>query len=86
VLEVPRAALESTDPEAPFLVDLVGAEVEAPDGVLGRVVEIVVHPSVDSVLVERPDGTRVEVVLRSEFLAAIDKQRIVLASADAIIG
>jgi 16S rRNA processing protein RimM len=83
-IEVPREA--PADQETPYLVDLVGAEVETPDGPLGRVVDIVVNPTTDCVIVERPGGERVEVVLRSEYIAAIDARRIVLASSDAILG
>lgn len=84
-IELERDALPDADPDAPYLVDLIGAEVEAPGGPLGRVVDVLVNPSVDSVLVERADGSRVEVVLRSEYLSAIDATRIVLASDDAIL-
>ena len=49
-------------------------------------VDLVINPTVDSVIVERPDGSRVEVVLRSDFLAAISAERIVLASNEAILG
>jgi 16S rRNA processing protein RimM len=84
-VEVRREDLAASESDAPFLVDLIGASVEGPDGPLGRVVEVIVNPSVDCVLVERPDGGRVEVVLRSEFLESIDAQRIVLSSRDAIL-
>ncbi len=84
-IEIARAALPGGDSDAPFLVDLVGALVEAPSGPLGRAVEVVVNPTVDSLIVERPDGTRVEVVLRSEYLESIDATRIVLATDDGIL-
>jgi 16S rRNA processing protein RimM len=83
-VEIERDAVSGAG-DAPFLVDLVGASVEGPDGPLGRVVEILVNPSVDSVIVERPNGERVEVMLRSEHISAIDRERIVLASNDAIL-
>ena len=85
-IELERAALEGPGHEGPFLVDLVGAAVETPSGPLGRAVEVVVNPTVDSLIVERPDGTRVEVVLRAEYLESIDATRIVLATEDAILG
>ena len=84
-IEVERDAVADAG-DAPYLVDLVGASVEAPDGPLGKVVEVLVNPSVDSVIVERPNGERVEVMLRSEHIAAIDRHTIVLASNDAILG
>ena len=85
-IEVSREVLAGSDSDPPFLVDLIGAEVEGPEGPLGRVVDLVINPTVDSVIVERPDGSRVEVLLRSEFLAAISAERIVLASSEAILG
>lgn len=85
-IEVGREVVAGSESDPPFLVDLIGAEVEAPEGPLGRVVDLVINPTVDSVVVERPDGTRVEVVLRSEFLSAISSERIVLASDEAILG
>jgi 16S rRNA processing protein RimM len=84
-IELERAALRSEDRDGPFLVDLVGAVVEAPSGPLGRAVEVVVHPTVDSLIVERPDGSRVEVVLRPEYIESIDATRIVLATDDGIL-
>jgi len=84
-IELERAALQSRPGEGPLLVDLVGALVETPSGPLGRAVEIVVNPTVDSLIVERPDGSRVEVVLRPEYIESIDATRIVLATEDGIL-
>ncbi|MDQ2643660.1 MAG: hypothetical protein M3020_07600 [Myxococcota bacterium] len=88
-IEVERATLETHGPEqgqsGPYLVDLIGASVEAPSGLLGRAVEVVVNPTVDSLIVERPDGSRVEVVLRPEYIESIDATRIVLATEDGIL-
>ncbi len=90
-IEVERAALEAQraqggpEQSGPYLVDLIGASVETPSGLLGRAVEVVVNPTVDSLIVERPDGSCVEVVLRPEYLESIDATRIVLATEDAIL-
>jgi len=84
-IEVERGELASDEREGPFLVDLVGAMVESPSGPLGRAVEVVVNPTVDSLIVERPDGSRVEVVLRPEYLESIDRERVVLATEDGIL-
>jgi 16S rRNA processing protein RimM len=83
-IEVERESLPEHE-QGPYLVDLVGASVEGPDGPLGKVVEVLVNPSVESLLVEQPDGRRLEVMLRSEFIESIDAQRIVIASRDAIL-
>lgn len=84
-IEVQRTELSSDERDGPFLVDLVGALVETPSGPLGRAVEVVVNPTVDSLIVERPDGSRVEVVLRPEYLESLDAERIVLATEDGIL-
>ena len=84
-IEVARESLPKDESDAPYLVDLIGAVVEAPEGPLGRVVDVLINPSVDSVLVERDDGSRVEVLLRSEYLESIDASRIVLATREAIL-
>ena len=86
-IEVERREPDEAEAGTPYLVDLIGAEVavDAEDEPVGRVVDVLVNPTVDSVIVERPDGTRVEVMLRSEQLVAIDAKRIVLASREPIL-
>jgi 16S rRNA processing protein RimM len=87
-IEVERAALEAQaapGQSGPYLVDLIGASIETPSGLLGRAVEVVVNPTVDSLIVERPDGSRVELVLRPEYIESIDATRIVLATEDGIL-
>lgn len=86
-VEVQRSALPAPEPGTAYLVDLVGAEVVAPDGVVGRVVEVCVNPSVDSLVIEQPNGARVELVLLPEHLERIDVEgrRIELSSRDGLI-
>lgn len=67
-----------------YLVDLVGAEVVAPDGVVGRVVEVRVNPSVDSVIVEAPDGRRFEQALAPSFVESLARDRVTLKSRDGL--
>jgi 16S rRNA processing protein RimM len=69
-----------------YLVDLVGAEVIAPDGPVGRVVEVRVNPSVDSLLIESADGRRLEQPLAPSFIARLDAgaRRVYLANRDGL--
>jgi 16S rRNA processing protein RimM len=69
-----------------YLVDLVGAEVIAPDGPVGRVVDVRVNPSVDSLLIETSDGKRLEQPLTPGFIARLDVEarRVYLANRDGL--
>ncbi len=84
---VPRAALPPLEEGEAYLVDLVGAEVIAPDGLVGEVVDIVVHPSVDAVVIRCPDGRTVEQALLPAFVARLDPvlRRIELSTRDGLI-
>jgi 16S rRNA processing protein RimM len=83
-LLVRRDELPSLAPGEFYLVDLVGAEVLGPSGVLGQVVEILVHPTVESIVVETPGGARYEQALSAPWVRHIDAgaKRIELESTD----
>jgi len=70
-----------------YLVDLVGAEVVAPDGIIGEVVEVAVHPSVDTLVIRRTDGKLVELALLPAFVARLDPagRRVELLNRDGLI-
>jgi 16S rRNA processing protein RimM len=84
---VDRAELPPLEAGEAYLVDLVGAEVFAPDGLVGEVVRVEVHPSVDSLVIRCPDGRLVEQVLVPAFVARLDSnaRRIELSSRDGLI-
>ena len=84
---VPRSELPPLAEGEAYLVDLVGAEVVAPDGVIGEVVDIAVHPSVDTLVIRRPDGKLVELALLPAFVAKLDAagRRVELTSRDGLI-
>jgi ribosomal 30S subunit maturation factor RimM len=69
------------------LADLVGATVTAPDGIVGTVVEVALHPSVDALVIETPDGGRLEQPLLDHWLSAVDPsgKSIVLTSRDGLM-
>jgi 16S rRNA processing protein RimM len=70
-----------------YLCDLIGAEVDSPEGSVGRVVEVQMYPSVDAVVIEAEDGARYEQPLLDEWLARVDvaARRLSLASRDGLI-
>lgn len=68
-LTIPREALPPLNDDEAYLVDLVGASVLGPDGSeFGVVVEVFTYPSVDAVVIERPDSTHVEQPLVEEWV------------------
>jgi len=71
---VPRTMLPPLEPGEYYLSDLIGARVVAPGGPVGEVVEIRMHPSVDSVVIRKPDGETVEQPLSEPWIAAVDAE------------
>ena len=86
-LWVPREALPPLDDEE-YLVDLVGLRVTGPDGTpFGVVTAVMTYPSVDSVIIEKSDGTRVEQPLVDEWIEIIraDETTIALRSLEGLL-
>jgi 16S rRNA processing protein RimM len=71
---VPRELLPPLEPGEYYLSDLIGARVVSPEGPVGEVVEIRMHPSVDSVVIRKPDGELVEQPLSEPWVAAVDAE------------
>lgn len=71
-VSVPRKALPPLDEGEYYLADLVGATVVGPGGRIGTVVEIRVHPSVDALVIELPDGTQREQPLAPPWVERVD--------------
>jgi len=72
---VPRDALPALEEGEYYLCDLVGARVTGPDGgLVGEVVEIRVHPSVETLVVRTPDGRLVEQALVEPWIERVDAQ------------
>jgi 16S rRNA processing protein RimM len=84
---VPRDALPPLEPGEYYLSDLVGLEVVGPDGVVGVVVEVRTHPSVDAAVVRLPDGKLVEQPLVEPWLEAVDLKgnQLVLSSLEGLV-
>lgn len=70
-----------------YLADLVGAQVLGPDGPVGSVVEIAVHPSLDSLVIVTPDGQRLEQPLLDHWVERVDPEakQVVLSSLEGLI-
>jgi 16S rRNA processing protein RimM len=86
-LLVERSELPALGAGEYYLADLVGAEVFAPDGRVGRVLRVTLHPSVDVLVIETEDGTEQELPLLDHWLSEVDVQarRIVLTSRDGLL-
>ncbi len=84
---VPRSALPPLADGEYYLVDLIGARVVGPEGAIGGVVDVQVHPTVDVVVVEGAEGKRYEVPLAPPWLARVDSaaKLIELSSLDGLI-
>lgn len=84
---VSRGDLPELAPDEYYLADLVGCEVITPEGVLGTVVELGLYPSVETLVIQKTDGVRVEQPLREPWLGSIDTQskRVTLTSLDGLI-
>lgn len=86
-VSVNRADLPALDPGEYYLADLVAAEVWAPEGLVGTVIDIGLHPTVDSVVIKTSDGARLEQPLIDPWLKRVDAAagRIDLHSRDGLI-
>jgi len=88
-LLVPRDVLPELGEHEAYLIDLVGANVVGPDGSsFGVVVEVLTYPSVDALMIEKPDRTRVEQPLVEQWVEIAhdaDRPRIELKSLEGLI-
>jgi 16S rRNA processing protein RimM len=86
-VSVPRSVLPPLEPGEYYLADLVGAKLTGPEGVVGEVISVVSHPTVDVVLVRLPDGKTVEQALSPPWLSHVDvgAREIVLHSIDGLM-
>jgi 16S rRNA processing protein RimM len=84
---VPRDAMPEPDEGEYYLCDLLGAQVAAPSGPVGRVVEVHPYPSVDAVVIETPEGRRLTQPLSEPWLERVDVAagRVHLSSIDGLI-
>ena len=85
---VARSALPASTETEYYLVDLIGAKVTGPEGDIGTVIEIATHPSVDAVVIETPDGKKLEQPLVPDWIlrVSVAEKLIELATLDGLIG
>lgn len=92
-LLVERSALPPLEPGEYYLADLVGCAVELREGasggrrVIGVVRQVRPDPSVDTLVIEAPDGSLVEQPLGEAWVASVDvaARRVELSSEDGLI-
>ena len=84
---VERSELPALAEGEAYLVDLIGAQVVAPDGVVGEVVRVETHPTLDTLVIRRPDGSFVEQAVAPAFIARLDVagRTVELANRDGLI-
>lgn len=83
-----RSCLPVPDPGEAYLTDLIGRDVVGPDAVLlGRVIDIASYPSVDSLVIQRLDGSNVEQPLVDDWVQPLDTSPtcVVLRSLDGLV-
>lgn len=82
-----RADLPPLESGQYYLSDLVGATVVGPDGEVGKVTELALYPTVDSVVIRSADGKRLEQPLCEPWLEGVDieTKTIRLLSLDGLI-
>lgn len=85
---VDRALLPVEDESEYYLVDLIGAKVVGPEGEIGTVVEIMSHPSVDSLVISTADGRSLEQPLVPDWIlrVSVAEKLVELATLDGLIG
>ena len=86
-LHVSRGGLPPLEPGEYYLSDLIGWAVLGPDGAIGEVLEVVTHPSVDSIVIRLADGSTAEQPMVEQWIdhVDVDARRIVLRTTDALI-
>lgn len=86
---VDRSLLPEAAAGEAYFADLIGREVIGPGGeLIGRVIEVSSYPSVDSLIIERPNGDRVEQPLVDDWVEPLDTtpDRVILRSLEGLVG
>ena len=86
-VSVLRSALPPLEPGEYYLVDLIGARVLGPEGELGKVTEVISHPTVDVIVLTRADGSTAEQPLSAPWLERVNvaEREIILSSLDGLM-
>lgn len=86
-LWVDRNELPPLEPGEYYLADLVGALVLAPDGEVGSVEGIEIHPTVDTLLIRTKDGELLQQPMVEPFIDSVDvaARRVQLTTREGLI-
>lgn len=86
-VSVPRSSLPPLEPGEYYLIDLVGCRVIGPEGDVGEVTAVASHPTVDVVVLRKPDGSSAEQALSEPWLLRVDvaARQVVLGSLDGLM-
>ena len=86
-ISIPREELPKPAPGEIYLCDLVGLTLVAPSGVIGQIVQVRAHPSVDTLVIRSPDGTLLEQPFAPPWIEAVDLERglVSISSTDGLI-
>ena len=87
IVSVDRELLPDLEPDEYYLADLVGCQVMGPEGLVGRVIEVHSHPTLDSMVILTPDEGRLEQPLDDQWLerVSVQERSIVLSTLDGLI-
>ena len=82
-----RSELPELEPDEYYLSDLLGARVEGPDGFVGEVIDLVIHPTVDCIVIKEQNGRRLEQPLLDPWVESVEVQKrlVRLRSLDGLI-
>lgn len=82
-----RADLPTLDESEYYLSDLVGADVIGPEGSVGTVIEVALHPTVECIVIRTAAGKRIEQPLLEPWVEAVDvaNKQIRLRTLDGLI-
>lgn len=82
-----REAMPPLEEGEVYLIDLVGAEVHSPEGKVGEVVAVEVHPTANALVIRREDGSTVQQLLLPSQVREFDlaRRRIELVSLEGLI-
>jgi 16S rRNA processing protein RimM len=86
-VKVAREELPKAAPGEVYLFDLIGMKLVGPSGVVGQIVQVRAHPSVDTLVVRNDDGTLFEQPFAPPWIEAVDVERgvVSISSTDGLI-
>jgi len=86
-ISIGREQLPKAEPGEIYLFDLVGLKLVAPSGVIGQIVQVRAHPSVDTLVIRSPDGLLYEQPFAPPWIERVDLEQgvVSISSTDGLI-